>query len=627
MSRAQLQGSARGFRVAARLKPGVTMRQAQAEMDSIAAQVAKDFPKSNQGWGVRVQSMHEALYGQFREPFLILEGVVAFVLLIACANVAALLLARAASRRKELALRTAIGAGRGRMIRQLLTESVLLAMTGGVAGVFVAWAGLRLLMPISPSWFPRVRVLTMNPRVLLFTTLVSMLTGLIFGVVPALRVSQPDLIEALKESSRNALDGSPRHRLRGVLVVAQIALALILLIGSGLLINSFLRLRANDLGADPRGLLTFQFRLPAARYQKPAGSYHGYPLMEVSPEPALLFAHVFEKLQHLPGAQSVAGANHTPLNGECWSRTFAIEGKQGLSEAPSAAYFMVTPNYFSTMKIPLLRGRDINAQDTVSSPWVVIVNETMARSFWPDEDPLGKRLTVDLVQDEQPREVIAVARDSRLDARQQAPLPVMYVAYNQQPPHNRGPFGGERLNMAFVLRPAAESPGDPTRLVSAVRRAVAEVDPDQAVAEIQSVERNLIQQVEEPRYWMMLLGVFAAVATLLAAAGIYGVTSYTVAQRTREIGLRMALGASGREVFRMMTRRALILVAAGVAVGLAGSFGLTRLIASWLWGVKAVDPLTFTVVTLALVAVSLLAGLLPARRAVLVDPTVALRHE
>jgi len=381
-----------------------------------------------------------------------------------------------------------------------------------------------------------------------------------------------------------------------------------------------------ELGCDPSGLLTFQVRLPVTQYAKMIGSYHGFPLLDISPEPAQEFDRVYDRLRALPGVVSVAGSTFAPLTGGS-TRTFSIEGRPAPSRdsdrgAQSATYLPVTPNFFATMKIPFLRGRDFTSRDAAAAPWVTIINETMARRFWPNEDPLGKHVTLDLVPDERPREVIAVVRDTTR-RRQTRPEAVMYVPHVQQPLRYRGPYQFGRMVMTFVLRTA----GDPMRLAPAVQKAVAEVDPNRALADIRTVDQYLAQEIQEPRYYMLLLGVFAVVATALAAIGIYSVIAFAVAQRTREIGLRMALGAGRTDVLKLMARQVAPLIVGGLTLGLLASLAVTHLIAAQLWGVSATDAKTFAEVSVLLSLVSAAACFVPTRRAVKVDPAIALRYE
>ncbi len=628
INRFQLQGSAPYLGVVARLKPGVSIPQAQEEMKSIADQLARNFPTRNKDRGIRVEPLHDALFGWMKQPLWTLEGVVGFVLLIACANVAGLLLARGATRQTEVAVRAALGAGRWRIVRQFLVESVMLSLFGGALGAMLAWAGLKMLIAISPPWFPLLPHIGIDAKVLAFTALLSVLTGVIFGAVPALQASRPNLVESLKEAGRAAITGLARHRFRGALVAGQIALALILLAGAGLMINSFFRLTGADLGCNPSGVITFDYYFPVLQYVKPIGSYRNYPLIDVSPIPAQHFDRLYQRLRELPGVQSVAGSVYPPMQGGEDKMTFTIQGQpmpqtDAQRNAMSAVYYPVTPGMFATLHSPLLRGRDFTERDSATAPWVAIINQTMARTFWPNEDPIGKHVTLDLVPDEQPREIIGIAGDVKVSRIQTKPEPVMYVPHAQRPAHYRGPYQWTRIYMSFLVRPS----GDASSLIPQLRKAMAEIDPSRPIGKIRTMDDVLGDQVQEPRYYTLLLSIFAGVATLLATVGIYGVMAQSVAQRTREIGIRMALGAHWRDVLKLVMWNALALIGAGLAVGLGGSLALTRLISTRLWGVTATDPATFASVAILLALVAVLATLIPARRAVRVDPTVALRYE
>jgi putative ABC transport system permease protein len=627
--------SKQGFLIAiGRLRRGMSIRQAQAEMDTLAAQLASTDPERNEGKGALVQPLQEAAYGYFRSPLLILQGAVAFVLLIGCANVAGLLLARATSRRTEVAIRTALGAERGRMVRQLLTESLPLSVLGGILGVALSWAGLKAFVAAAPPNFPRINEVTLDGPVLAFTTVIVILTAVIFGIVPAIQTSKPDLVNSLKDSGRSGTESFVRQRLRRGLVTLQIALALVLLIGAGLMINSFVRVQNKDVGADPKGVLTFDFRFPQGETIKPFGRYRGLGLWDVSPVTTLTFQRVFERVQGMPGVISAAAISRPPLTGGGINMPFLIEGRpapppssasgdSSQEQGQTADYFAVTPNYFATMKIPLLRGRDFNPQDTGAAPLAIIINQTLARRFFPNEDPIGKHLTLDFVPDEKPRQIIAVVGDTTLNRLQPKQSPLVYVPYTQQTPRWMGPNWYDRSGMYFLLRTAA----DPMSIVPAMRRAVAEIDPNKPVAEIRTVEAYLDRQVQYIRLYILLLGIFGGIAAVLAAIGIYGVMAYSVAERTREIGIRMALGADAGEVLALVARQAMAMIAIGLILGLAGSFALTRVIKSALVGVTATDPATYTSVSLALAVVALLACFIPTRRAVTVDPTLALRYE
>ncbi|HTR37594.1 MAG TPA: ABC transporter permease [Bryobacteraceae bacterium] len=626
ISRVQLKGSARYLMVGGRLKPGVTIQQAQADVEPIAQQLANEFPRDKeQGkpWGVRVVTARQALFGFMNRPLLLLQGAVLFVLLIACANVAALLLAQTSSRQNEVAIRAALGASRSRIIVQFLTESVMLSLFGGALGVLLAWWSVRLLVAMAPPWFPRLHDVSLDTRVLLFSAGVALLTGIVFGLAPALHAAKSTLVESLKDSTRGGSSGAARHRIRAALVTAQLALALVLLIGSGLLIRSFLKMSGADLGCDPTGLLTFDVRFPGSQFAQIKSIYEGVPLWEISPLPGATLRRVFERVQSVPGVESVGASVLPPLT-YAPETPFEITGRPtAASDAPSAVYYPVTPNFFKTMKIAMLRGRDFTMHDTASAPWVMIINETMAHRYWPDEDPIGKRVKVDLSPEDQPREIIAVVHDTPSNPKQKLELPAIYVPFFQTGPNSIGPMNFLRFRLTFLVRAA----GDPMRLLPALRRAVAEIDPNRPVGDPRTLESHLAEELQYPRYYSMLLGLFAFVATALAAVGIYGIMSYAVVQRTREIGIRMALGADRWRVFGLMLRQAIWMIAAGLALGLGGALALTRFISSELWEVPSADSATFFGVSLLLVAVALLACLVPTLRAVQTDPTIALRYE
>jgi putative ABC transport system permease protein len=621
-----LTSSASYLTAIGRLKAGVSLAQAQSEMDAVANGLTTVMPY-NKGMGVRVQPVQEAFYQGLKEPLLVLQGAVAFVLMIACANVAALLLARAAARRSEMAVRASLGADRWRIVRQLLTESVILSTIGGLFGGLLAAGGLKLILVFLPEGALNTSAVSVSLRVLGFTALVSILTGVVFGLVPALQGSKVDLAASLKEAGRTGMDGSSRQRVRAALVAVQIGLALVLLIGAGLMINSFLRIEGNNLGGDPKGLLTFEFRFPQTQLMKPVSTYRGVGLWEISPATALTFDRVYERVRGIPGVLSAAASSRAPFNGALGMQ-FKIEGRPAPDPgtpggAMNAAYMALTPNYFATLRIPILEGRDFTAADTAAAPLVAIVNKAMVQRWWPNQNPIGQRIRLDFVPDEQPREIVAVVGDTRLSQAQRTAPPMIYIPHLQQTKTWEGPYWDYRAMMVFTLRTA----GDPLRLANAVRAAVAEVDPSKPAGNIRTVEQSLSDQVGTRRVYMMLLSIFGVVAAVLAAIGIYGVMAYAVTQRTREIGIRMALGASSGSVFKLVVRQALLLVLIGLILGLAGSFALTRYLANQLYGVTPTDPATFAGVSVGLVLVAVLASLIPTRRAVTVDPTVTLRYE
>jgi putative ABC transport system permease protein len=626
LSHFQLRGSGRYLAVAGRLKPGVTIAQAQADVEPIARELAKEFPRDmEQGkpWGVRVQPAREALFGFMSRPLLLLQGAVGFVLLIACANVAALLLARASSRQTEVAIRIALGASRGRIFVQFITESLMLSSIGGALGVLLAWWSVRILVAMAPPWFPRLSEISLDSRVLFFSAGVSLVTGILFGLAPALQASKSALAESLKDATRGGSSGAARHRVRAALVSAQLALALVLLIGSGVLIRSFLKVKGADLGCDPSGVMTFDVRFPGAQYGKITSMYKGIPLWTINPVIYTTLKRVFERVQTLPGVQSAAASVLPPMTFAPETQ-FEITGRPvQAADAPSAVYYSVTGNFFQTMQIAMLRGRDFSTRDTANAPWVAIINETMARRFWPNEDAIGKHIKIDLSPEDQPREIIAVVHDTPGNPQQKAQQPAIYVPFFQTGPNVIGTMNFLRFQLTFLLR----TQGDPTSLLPALRRAVAEIDPNRPLGDPRTLESYLAEQLQYPRYYSMLLGLFALVATALAAVGIYGIMAYAVEQRTREIGIRMALGANGWGILGLVIRQAIWMTAAGLALGVGGAMALTRFISSELWEVQSADPATFVGVSLMLMAVALLAGLVPARRAVRVDPTIALRCE
>jgi predicted permease len=624
-----------GNTIVGRLKPGISTKTAQAEVDTISAQLAASDPERHKGLGARVETLQQAAYRDYRSPLLILQGAVAFVLLIGCANVAGLLLARAASRRTEVAVRAALGAGRRRIVRQLVAESFPLSVLGGVVGLLLSWGGLKLFLTIAPANFPRLHEISLNLRVLGFTGLVVMLTSVIFAVVPAIQTSKSNLLHSLKESGRSASDGRARQRLRHALVTGQIALATMLLIGAGLMINSFIHVQRHDVGADPKNLLTFDFRWPISEGAKPAGKYRGLGLWDISPRPAQTFDRVAERLRNVPGIISAAAVNVPPLNSSFpLSTAFFVEGRPAPSPNTAAAggfqqpdqmasYFAVTPNFFATMKIPLLQGRDFNDRDTTDAPPVMIINQTMARQFFPKENPIGQRVTLDLVPDERPREIVAVVGDTVTTRLEREQAPAVYVPHVQQTSRFTGPWVYFRTGMYFVLRTS----GEPMTVAYAVKQAVAEVDPRTPAGDLRTLEQNLDDQVRNMRIYMLLLGIFGTTAALLAATGIYGVMTYSVAERRREIGIRMALGARSTDVLKMIFSQAGRVIGAGVAIGLVGAIALTGLIKAALYGVTTTDPATYAGVSLLLILIALIACAIPTRRAVRVDPTIALRYE
>ena len=592
------------LQVIARLKPGVTLAQAQSEMTTIGARLQQQYPESNAELGVATTSLHEHLVGDIKPALLILLGAVGLVLLIACANVANLLLARAAIRQKEIALRVALGARRWRLLRQFLTESVLLATLGGILGLAIAYGGLLLLGSFIPENISQARTISLDLKVLGFTLLVSLLTGLIFGLAPAIQALRMNQSETLKEGGRDSVTGRSGKRLRGLLVTAEVAVSLVLLIAAGLLINSFLRLRNIDPGFKVDHLLTMKIELPEPKYEEFARR-------------SAFYTDLVQRVQSLPGVQSAAVTTNLPLYRQGNSIGVRIEGRP--DPPPGQELIVVTriisPGYFDTMSIPLLAGRRFNDQDTDTSPNVVVISETMARRFWPGENPIGRRIAGGRVRsDADWIQIVGIVKDVRQFELNAEPRPQMYMSYRQA-----GFFAPEDLVVKTDVEPAS--------MAAAVRKAVWEIDKDQPVSNIKTMEEILAESIARQRFSMLLLGVFAGVALLLAAVGIYGVMSYSVAQRTHEIGIRMALGAQTGAVLKLAVGYGLKLVVAGVLIGLVAAFALTRLMSTLLFGVTPTDPATFALISLLLVGVAAVASYIPARRATKVDPLIALRYE
>ncbi|HEY9284983.1 MAG TPA: ABC transporter permease [Pyrinomonadaceae bacterium] len=608
----QQQAANRGqhyLQVVARLKPGVTVEQAQAEMATIAARLQQQHPEENANLGATVVPLHEHLVGNIRPALLVLLGAVGFVMLVACANVANLLLARAAVRQKEIAVRVALGASRPRLVRQFLTESLLLAALGGAVGLLLAVWGVGLLKTFIPENVSQVRSISVDARVLGFTLLVSLLTGLIFGLAPALQASSFNLNETLKEGGRDSAQGSRGNRARALLVVAEVAVSLVLLIGAGLLINSFMRLRGVDPGFASGNLLTMSVQLPREKYP----DYQ---------RRAAFYDEMVSRVEALPGVKSAAVTNWIPLVFQGDSITIGIEGRPdpapGQGKRPGVVTRAVHPHYFRTMGIRLLHGRALDVRDRADTPNVAVISEAMARRHWPGEDPVGRRITPGPATSTNADDwitVVGVAQDVRQVELGAEPKPQMYVPYAQ---------GWSVFAPRYLI---VSTSVEPMTLASAVRGAVWSIDADQPVSDARTMEEVLSASLARQRFSTLLLGIFAGVALLLAAVGIYGVMSYSVAQRTHEIGVRMALGAQRRDVLKLAVGQGLKLILIGVGVGLVAAYGLTRVMESLLFGVSATDPVTFAAISLVFVGAGLLASYVPARRATKVDPMIALRYE
>ena len=591
------QRKAHFLRPIGRLKAGVTMAQAQADTDAIARRLEEQYPESNSGWNLRLVSLREQLVGNTRPTLFILFGAVGFVLLIACANVANLLLVRAAGRQKEIAVRTALGAGRWRIVRQMITESVLLALVGGALGTLLALWGVELLVALSAGSLPLTADVRIDASVLGFTLLVSVLTGVLFGLAPAVRTMKLNLSESLKEGGRSGSEGAHRNRTRSVLVVLESAVAVVLLIGAGLLVRSLWLLQDTSPGFDPRNVLTMGVNLPGEKYDAPEKS-------------ASFFAELESRVAGLPGVESVGLVSELPLSGQPNDMPYTVEGRPPVSidQAFDDDFRRVNTNYFKALGIPFLRGRNFTEQEVREGAKVVIISDLLARQVFPNEEPLGKRLIMSFGN--RAFEIIGIVGDIRHRALESNAAAAMYM------PAYEG-------SMNVVIR----SKGDPASLAAAVRKEVLQIDPNQPVADVRTMEQWLDRSVAGPRYRTTLLGLFALVALALASTGIYGVMSYSVSQRTHEIGVRMALGARRFDVLRLVVRQGMTLVIIGVLLGLGGAFALTRLMASLLFGVTAKDPFTFVAVSALLTLVAFVACYLPARRATKVDPLVALRYE
>jgi predicted permease len=591
--------------VVARMKPGVGAGQAQAELNSIADDLRRQYMPGmdESNWGLLATSFNEFVVGQIRTALWILLGAVGFVLLIACANVANLLLARAAARQKEIAVRTALGASRWRIVRQLLTESVLLSLTGGAMGLLLAMWGVDLLLKLNDNRLPRASEIGLDRNVLLFTFGVSLVTGIVFGLAPAFQTSRVNLHDTLKEGGRSGSAGV-RRGVRNSLVVVEITFAVVLLVGAGLLIRSFMRLQQVSPGFEPRGVLAMMVSLPANKYADPV-------------QRAAFERQMLEQVRALPGVKSAATITTLPMSGFNQSGSFGIEGKptpRG-QDSPHGDRWMASDDYFKTMGVPLVRGRFFDAHDTIDAPWVAIIDDAMARKYWPGEDPIGKRIAFEGTP-QQPhwREVVGIVghvKNQGLEGESRAQYYIPYAQNSGSP------------NLFVVVR----TEGDPVSLAPSVRGAIAGVDRDLPVYRVATMERMVADSLAQRRFSMFLLGVFAFIALVLAVVGLYGVMSYGVAQRTHEIGLRMALGAQAGDILKMVVGQGLVLVAVGLAAGLLGALALTRAMSSLLYGVSSTDPLTYAGIALLLATVALIASYIPARRATKVDPMVALRYE
>ncbi len=589
------------FNVVARLRgSGDSVRQAQAEMDLIGQNLQEQYPATNKGWGVTVNPLKEEFVGKVRVVLLVMFAAVSFVLLIAIVNVANLQLVRSNGRRREMAMRAALGATRMRVMRQLLTESILLSLIAGVLGCVLAWVGVRAIVAISPANILRIGDIGVDRWVLGYTLLISVVTGVLFGLAPAIFASKAELTETLKEGGRGG-EGLRSKRLHKLLVITETALALVLLVGAGLMVRSFRQLQQVDPGFDAPNVLTMQVALPALKYK--------------TPEDAVAFYdQAVQRLEGLPGVEAAAKVSELPFSGDQFDNAFSIEGRppQAEGEKLSANLRLVSANYFRAMGIPVLRGRAFTSQDAQAKPAVVVINEAMAKRFWPQEDPLGKRLTIDL-NEPGPREIVGIVKNIRhysLDVEPKAEMYVPNLSLSQN-------------IMSLVVR----SNKDPLSLASAARQEVLAIDKNQPIYNVKTMKDLVDESVATQHFSMWMLACLAGVALILAAVGIYGVIAYWVTQRLHEIGIRIALGAASRDILRMIIGQSMTLALIGVGLGLVVAFIMTRLMRTLLYGISASDPIAFVVAALLLAGVAFMAALFPARKATRVDAIGALRQQ
>jgi predicted permease len=594
--------------VVARLKRGVDIRQAQTEMSTISDRLARQYPEDDKDWGAVVVPLREDIVGDVRPALLVLLGAVAFVLLIACANVANLLLARALARSKEIAIRTALGASRARLMQQLMFETILLALGGGVAGLLVAKFGVDLIVHFLAQQLPRATEISLDASVLGFTLAISLITGIIAGIVPSWKLSKANVNETLKQGLGRAGD-SGGNRTRAALVACEVALSLVLLAGAGLMIRSLWNLRNTNPGFDSRNVLTFSLPIPRTRYKSPT-------------EEINFWNQALARIRALPGVETAAAVDDLPFNGGS-HQPIAIEGRPAvaMSEQPEVDVRVISTGYLRAMHIPVVRGRDFTESDTADKPGAILISDAMAKRFWPNEDALGKRLTMTFAPGKI-REIVGIVGDVKLDGLDQAELnSAIYEPLTQI----SAPPGGEWRS--FGLDVVVRTTTPPATLVSAVTNSVHEIDPQQAVAHVMTMDQFMAESISPQRFNMLLLATFAGLALVLAAIGIYSVLSYAVRRRVREIGIRMALGAQIRDVLRLVVFEGMKPAVAGMFIGLTGALLLGRVLAKLVFGVKTTDPATFAAVSILLMAVALLATAVPAYRATRVDPMRTLRDE
>jgi putative ABC transport system permease protein len=631
----QARGTNRVLTIVGRIKSDVSIERAQADIESVAARLEQDDPGPQKGRGVRVQPLESVLFGSLRQILGVLQGAVGFVLLIACANVAGLLLVRATARQKEVAIRLALGASSRRIVRLFLTESLILSGLGAALGVLLAWFGLRSIVAAAPQWLSNVQHIELDGTVLLFTVAVSMVTSLLFGLVPMLSTSTQNLVAPLK-AARAVTGGRGHRRVQSALVVAQVTLTLVLLVGAGLLIKSFWQLQRVNLGLDADRVVWFGTRVPANKGFRQVGSQNGVVALEVSPIPGQLFDRLRDRLREIPGVESVGGTNAGLVSGATLQAPFRIEGRpiEGGDAGPASTFAarttdpfvnfsLITPDFFKTIRVPVVRGREFNARDTLNGLPVVIINEAMARRYWPGEDPIGKRLTVTVVPEEQPREIVGIVGDTPNSRWDRAASPGLYAPHAQESLRSRVPYGQSRVNMTYMLRISRPL----STVVPELRRAVAEVDPSLPVSNLEMLDDFFARQVDAPRDSMVLLGIFGAIALLLAVCGIYAIVAYGVVQRTHEIGIRMALGARRAAVLGLVMRQSTVLTAIGLALGVAVAASLTGYLKSLLFEITPLDSATFFAMPAIFALIAVLASYVPARRATRLDPQAVLRSE
>jgi putative ABC transport system permease protein len=602
------------LRIFARLNDRASLTQARAEIAGITGRLEQQFPGTNRN--VVVTPLKEKVVGPIQTPLLVLLGAVIFVLLITCANVAHMLLARAASRQKEVALRAALGARRGRIVRQFLTESLLLGGLGGAAGLALAVIATRALIAISPDSIPRVQTVTIDWHAALFLAGATILTSVGFGLAPALQASSIDVNDTLKEGGRSQSEGKSRNRLRSLLVISEFALALMLLIGAGLMIRTFAALQAVDAGFNPHNVISMVVSVAGSREADPGRR-------------AIFYPQLLERVRSLPGVQAAGGINHLPLAGDQWGWSFLIEGrpKPRPGESPRVVYRIVAPGYFEAMRLPLIRGRDITNTDTATAPGVVIINERAAKEYWPGEDPIGKRVTFD----DDPKNpiwvtVIGIVKNAKQDNWTAEPAPEAYLAAFQN--HDFiGDSGAQAADHETYITLVARTTGDPAALASAMKEAAWSFDRNLAISQVVTMDGVVAEATAQPRFEMLLLTIFAVVALVLASVGIYGVISYAASRRTHEIGVRMSLGATRSQVLLLVVQQGMRMALAGSIIGVAGALVLARLMTKLLYGVHPMDPITFASVAIGLGLVATVASYIPARRAMRIDPVAALRCE